>query len=80
MSMETQIINVVVEKGKINNIYYPHFTAYFNGGCAKISLDRKMTEGELPPESTHMIMDWARRNYDVLEKKWVNIIGSTQIK
>lgn len=80
MNTNTRIISVVVEKGKINNIYYPHFVAYFNGGSAKISLDRKMTEGELPSDATHEIMDWARQNYDLLERKWVNIIGSTHIK
>lgn len=80
MSIKTQIISVVVEKGKINNVYYPHFVAYFKGGSAKISLDRKMTEGDLPSESTHEIMEWAKQNYDLLERKWVNIIRSTQIK
>ena len=80
MNTNIQKISVVVEKGKINNIYYPHFTAYFNGESAKISLDMKMTEGNLPSESTHELMDWARRNYDLLERKWVNIIGSTHIK
>ena len=82
MKMKTQMkkIDVVIRNGKINNIYYPHFVVYFNGGQAKISLDRKMTEGKLPPRETHEIMDWARRNYDLLETGWVNMMNQVHIK
>jgi hypothetical protein len=69
-----------IRNGKINNIYYPHFVVYFNGEQAKISLDRKMTEGKLPPKETHEIMDWARRNYDLLETGWVNMMNQVHIK
>ena len=72
-------INVVIGDGKINNVYYPHFVAYFNGGYAKFALDLKMTEGKLPPDDTHEIMEWARRNYDLLEEKWMYMMSRTHI-
>ena len=72
-------INVEVCKGKINNVYYPHFTAYYNGGKAKFALDLTMTEGKLPSTKvTHEIMDWAKQNYDLLERKWINLIFTTK--
>ena len=80
MNTHKRKIDVFIRNGKINNIYYPHFVVYFNGEQTKISLDRKMTEGKLPPKETHEIMDWAKKNYDVLENRWVNMINHIQIK
>ena len=79
--MKTNIkdINVAIGYGKINNVYYPHFVVYFKGETAKISLDGKMTEGKLPPTDTHNIMDWARKNYDILETRWINMMKSLHI-
>lgn len=69
-------INVEVSRGKINNVYYPHFTAYYNGGQAKFALDLTMTEGKLPASKvTHQIMDWAKQNYILLERKWNYMIS-----
>ena len=79
MTIVKNKIEVAIKNGKINNVYYPHFIAYYNGGYAKFALDMKMTEGKLPPKETHEIMDWARKNYDLLEEKWLYMMSHTKV-
>lgn len=79
MTIAKNKIDVVISRGKINNIYYPHFIAYYNGGYVKFALDMKMTEGKLPPHETHEIMEWAKDNFDLLESNWMFMMQHTNI-